>query len=269
MRLTISGYNDAAEAWEAVNTAGLECVSPLEKSHALLWRISELVEAKTASATLRLGRQYAELTEFVYVRGAVVTCPQCTCLIDVLLSISVPETRQHVEFLPVTEHHSVPVDLSPDSSVDFSPISDDQPAPEDRAPNTNRLTESFVDTAMTAAGISKAYGDHLKLSPNSEKVTESFVDTAMTIGGANSAGKQANKMTGSVNMSKRGHVALVHFEETVVEAALRKRWKKAEDATETQDVEDATAESIMIVRANAMSLVQSKYFHMTQRPRGQ
>ena len=70
MRLSISGYNDAAAAWDAVNTAGLECVSPLEKAHALLWRISELVEAKAPSATLRLWRQYAELTEFLYASPA-------------------------------------------------------------------------------------------------------------------------------------------------------------------------------------------------------
>ena len=70
MRLTISGYNDAAEAWEAVKTTGLECVSPLEKSHSLLWRICELVEAKTASATLRKWREYAELIEFLYVSSA-------------------------------------------------------------------------------------------------------------------------------------------------------------------------------------------------------
>ena len=209
------------------------------------------------------------------VSGAVVTCPQCTCQFDVLLSISVPETRQQVEFLPVIEHHSVPVDLSPDlspdsSSVDFSPNTD-QPAPCEAQHNNcvrpwwlsapRRVVIPMPPLPLTVCGqqcaigvvcsdergepqgtccgdfahddpphacslclhdgfwsvISKAYGDHLKLSRNSEKVTESFVDTAMTIGGANSAGKQANKMTGSVNMSKRGHVALVHVEETAVE----------------------------------------------------
>ena len=40
---------------------------------------------------------------------------------------------------------------------------------------------------------------------------------AATLVFAVSAGKQANKMIGSVNMSKSGHVALVHVEETAVE----------------------------------------------------
>ena len=44
IRLTMSSHNDAAAAWEAVSAGGLDCVSPLEKPHALLWRIAELVE---------------------------------------------------------------------------------------------------------------------------------------------------------------------------------------------------------------------------------